>query len=161
MPIVEIDGIGIQFDPADADLTAMHWRLHQPSNSGPQYAVYYTKRAGIRRRHYLHRIVVARMLGRELEQGECVDHIDCNSLNNLRTNLRTATVAQNNYNIGRRHHNKSGYKGVTQAPSGRWVSHIRAHGTSRYLGTYDTPQEAHEAYKVAALEAYGEFANYG
>jgi len=41
----------------------------------------------------------------------------------------------------------------------RWVAQINANGKKIFLGHYDTPEEAHAAYKEAALKHFGEFAN--
>lgn len=91
-----------------------------------------------------------------------VDHIDGNPSNNRADNLREANWIQNNVNRKISSANKSGYKGVSFiAKSNKWGAWIKINGKSKSLGRYDTPQEAHEAYKKAAYEAHGTFARYG
>ena len=58
----------------------------------------------------------------------------------------------------------SGYKGVF--PSGKkWKAIIGKHKKQGYkqvyLGTFDTPEEAHKAYCKAGKKLHGEFANFG
>lgn len=85
-----------------------------------------------------------------------IDHRNLNGLDNRRENLRPATFGQNRAN--RRGWSRTGYKGVRQRPSGRWQAEIRADGHKRYLGTFDTPEEAAAAYSTAAMTIWGEYA---
>lgn len=98
------------------------------------------------------------MLGRPLKQGEIVDHIDCDPLNNRRSNLRVATYAQNAQNKGNYKRNQSsGLRGV-QKHHNKFVARISVQGHNRYLGIFETPEEAHTAYVTAAKLYYGEHA---
>lgn len=98
------------------------------------------------------------------EKGFCVDHIDGNPLNNQRSNLRVCTYGENNANRGHRSDNKVGlkgvvyYKGTFREP--RYRAQINKNGKVRSLGYFRTPEEAHEAYKIAAKQVHGEFAHY-
>jgi len=86
--------------------------------------------------------------------GELVDHVDGNSLNNYRINLRICTPSQNQAN-----RRTLGYRGVYYEPrSGRWRAQIKVGQRNRYLGTFDTPQAAARAYDRAAYAAWGRFA---
>jgi hypothetical protein len=85
-----------------------------------------------------------------------IDHADLNKLNNAFNNLRAATPSQNMANM--RGRAASGFKGVTATAANRWVAHIRDGPRTVYLGTYDTPEEAHAAYAGAARMKYGKFA---
>lgn len=71
--------------------------------------------------------------------------------------IRPATSSENLCNrvakIG-----QSGYRGVSQHPTGRWVAKITKNRKQYYLGIFDTPQEAHEAYCDAAFKMHGQFA---
>ena len=89
-----------------------------------------------------------------------IDHIDTNRANNRWTNLREASVRQNHQNSRLYANNKSGFKGVTasQSKSKSWRAHIVVDGRQIYLGTYDTPGEAHLAYCEAAVKHFGQFA---
>lgn len=87
-----------------------------------------------------------------------IDHIDGHPSNNAISNLREATTSQNLANGRRRSKNKSGFKGVVRTSSGRWAAHIRSNKRCRYLGSFDTPEEAHAVYWQAAQETFGEFA---
>ena len=107
----------------------------------------------------LHRIIMARMLGRALVKGEFVDHIDMDKLNNQRANLRLASSSQNHCNIGKRSNNTSGYKGVTFNKAMRkWVAQIRYQAKQISIWYFDTAEAAAKAYNDKAREIHGEFA---
>lgn len=86
------------------------------------------------------------------------DHIDSNGLNNRRSNLRPATVAQNQYNRRLGTGNTSGFKGACwHKPIGKWVAQIKLNGKTRHLGYYDTIEKAADAYAAASAELHGDF----
>jgi hypothetical protein len=92
----------------------------------------------------------------ELPSGQ-IDHIDGDSLNNRISNLRRATVAQNQQN--RRGISRCGVKGVTWCrTSKKWMARIKSNGKTEYLGVYSSKEAAGAAYEAAARERYGEFA---
>ena len=87
-----------------------------------------------------------------------VDHADGNGLNNRRSNLSPATVAENNRNAARRVDNTSGFKGVTwHSQRNKWRAQITAGGKQRSLGLFATPEEAAFAYAKASEQLHGEF----
>ena len=91
-----------------------------------------------------------------------VDHKDRNKANNKWANLRDATQSQNQANTTARASCQSGLKGAYphgQNP-GRWTGQIKHNGKTLYLGSFDTPEEAHAAYRIKALELFGEFARF-
>lgn len=85
----------------------------------------------------------------------CVDHIDGNSLNNQKTNLRLVTTSQNARN--RETCAVSGAKGVTKNGSG-YMANIWIEGKQKYLGTYPIKSVAEHVYKQAAARYFGEYA---
>lgn len=89
-----------------------------------------------------------------------VDHINGDTLDNRRCNLRLATRRQNIAN--RRPTASSGFKGVYRHKSG-WAARIRLQGRLQYLGTFPSPDLAARAYDAAASAEWGEFAfqNFG
>lgn len=87
-----------------------------------------------------------------------VDHVNCNPLDNRRSNLRLATDAQNIWNSGLRYNNKYGIKGIQKEITGRFVARMEHYGERIYLGIYDTPEEAGAAYAAAVIKYKGEFA---
>lgn len=107
----------------------------------------------------LHREIMERVLGRKLLPGEQVDHKDTNPHNNCRENLRLATASQNQCNKGKTARNTSGYKGVVYHKKlAKWQAQIQKDKRSYYLGTFETPEEAYEAYCTAAKQLHGDFA---
>jgi DNA polymerase I-like protein with 3'-5' exonuclease and polymerase domains len=109
-----------------------------------------------------HRVAFCMVYGYLPEE---VDHIDNNGLNNKISNLRPATQQENSRN--RRADStrtSSKYKGVYPAMSGkRWIAQIKpsVNEKVKHLGTFDTQEEAHEAYVKAAKKYFGNFANDG
>lgn len=89
--------------------------------------------------------------------GLVVDHVNGNTLDNRRVNLRYATRAQNTMN--RPMPRKSdGERGTYQLPNGRWRAIIGANGERVYLGVFATHEEARAAYVEAAKQMHGRFA---
>lgn len=90
---------------------------------------------------YMHRKIMKPSAGME------VDHKDHNGLNNRRGNLRVCTRSQNQMNTRILTNNKSGLKGAYWCQTrGRWLSAINLNGKGKFLGYFDTKEEAHEMY---------------
>jgi hypothetical protein len=91
-------------------------------------------------------------------QGE-MDHRDRKPGNNAIANLREAARAQNCQNgAGPRSHNKSGYRGVSwHKIANKWIAQIVCNKVHHYLGLFDDPKEAHEAYCAASIRLHGEW----
>lgn len=87
-----------------------------------------------------------------------IDHEDRNGYNNRLSNLRVATASQQNHNKKVYANNKLGVKGVKLTKSGRYEANIQVNHVQTYLGTFDTIEEASEAYSIAARKHYGQFA---
>jgi hypothetical protein len=79
-----------------------------------------------------------------------IDHINGNPADNRMENLRDVSNSVNQQNQ-RRGWGSSGLLGVTHyASKGRWGASILPPGEKRrFLGLYDTPEEAHAAYVAA------------
>lgn len=91
-----------------------------------------------------------------------VDHINGNRLDNRRNNLRLCTPYQNSLNKKREVRNTSGFKGVSfHKVVKKWTANIKVKGKNHYLGCYESPESAYEAYCEAAKRLHGEFANIG
>lgn len=88
-----------------------------------------------------------------------IDHVNQDSLDNRRCNLRVCTQSQNNANQKNRVDSVSGFKGVTWVKSlKRWRAMIRINNVLRHLGVFTDKQEAAKAYNRAAVEYFGSFA---
>ena len=98
-------------------------------------------------RHQAHRLVWAIATG---EDAPCqIDHKDHDRENNAIENLRLAPNndkdQQQNKKLSTR--NKHGYAGVRKRKGcNRYTAVIKAYGWEYNLGSFDTPEEAHEAY---------------
>ncbi len=107
---------------------------------------------------YWHAIII------DPPSGMMVDHINGNSLDNRKSNLRAVTREQNNMNRGanRTHRGKpttSPYKGVSSDKrNNRWVASIGHNYKRIYLGYFDLPEDAARAYDTKSKELYGKFA---
>lgn len=100
---------------------------------------------GSPKRLYMHRF----LLGVHGSKRPPVDHIDGNSLNNSRTNLRLATFSLNSYNRS----TKSRFRGVFRQ-DGSFIAKIGRH----YAGAFPTETAAALAVDKLAVGLYGEAA---
>ena len=141
-------------DAADFEwLNQWKWYAWRSPHTGSFYAM----RAGKDEMGEKIGIYMARMiLG--AKRGEQVDHGSHNTLDNRRSKIRIATSFQNSFNHRKRKNSRSPYKGVYQNRHGRWSSEIQANGIRKWIGNFATAEDAHEAYKKAAVELHGEFA---
>lgn len=86
--------------------------------------------------------------------GEVVDHINGDTLDNRRANLRCCTRSQNMVNNARKPGMWArgvGFRGVSFQP------YISVNGKKVYLGSYKTLEEAVAVRLAAEAEHYGEF----
>ena len=135
------------------------WQANVDQTTGNYYAVHrLPQQNGKRSVEIMHRKIVARMIGRDLLPTEQVDHINHDTLDNRRCNIRVATPTENQRNRGAQKNNTSGYKGVTwHRRARRWRAYIGINGTTRHLGLYVNIKDAVAARKRAEIELYGEF----
>ena len=93
------------------------------------------------------------------QEGQIIDHIDGNPLNNQKANLRFCTTSQNLMNRGINNTNTTGYKGVSWAKGlKKYMACIRVKGKNKHLGYFSDAIEAAKVYDKAILEHHGEFA---
>jgi hypothetical protein len=98
----------------------------------------------------LHRFII------NAPKGSIVDHIDGNTLNNRKSNLRICTKKGNARNRKLCFDNKLGIRGVVKNKK-RYKAHIFFNQKSFYLGNYLTKKEASDAYEYAAKLIYKEY----
>ncbi len=106
------------------------------------------------RRHAAHKLAWLYMYN---EWPEFLDHINGDRDDNRICNLRVATKTQNLRNTCKKKTNTSGYKGVSHRRN-KWRAYITVDWKTKHLGVFNTPEEAHAAYCVAAHKYHGEFA---
>lgn len=88
-----------------------------------------------------------------------VDHKNMNRFDVRRNNLRPCTQIQNAMNTKLRADSTSKYKGVTWRDShNKYRAVININKKPKFLGSFDTPEDAAKAYDEAALIHFGEFA---
>jgi hypothetical protein len=130
-----------------------------------QYRWYYSKPT-TRKKGYIIRNVgegkvkgVSRDVVHRMGLNYEIDHIDRNTFNNQRGNLREATRRQNSINSGIRSNNTSGYKGVCfHQKRNKWRANTMMNNKQYFIGYYDTAKEAAKAYNETVERLYGEFA---
>lgn len=89
-----------------------------------------------------------------------IDHINHDPSDNRICNLRKCSVTQNSQNsLGQRNRVHNLPKGVFMDRT-RYISKITCEGKSYRLGSFDTPEEAHQAYCEAANKLHKNFACY-
>lgn len=143
-----------QVDDADFDHLSQ-WKWCASKAARGFYAMRATSAASGQKPRfiYMHRQV------NETPAGLFTDHVDGDTLNNQRANLRTATPRQNAMNTRAHHDGASRFKGVARnnkwvvGGANPWVAHIQA----RHIGVFPTEEAAAAAYAAEARRLYGDF----
>jgi len=140
---------------SDEDYTKLRkyrWHLN-PNDKGKRFYVarcYY--RAGVRKYTYLHRQIM------RARKGQSVDHVNHDTLDCRRENLRFAGGWRNNANSRLRKTNKTGFKGVSLLANGRYTARVKKSGKFYHLGRFNSAVDAAHAYDAMALYLFGKFA---
>ncbi len=123
------------FSLEDSDLSQFYWTRNKEG-----YSVRTIKGEGRKRTTVIsHRVVLSRILARELKRSELCDHDDGNAGNNRRNNLRLATHQQNSEHKP----NASKYRGATlERSTNKWRAQVIHHYKKYSLGCYNTREEA-------------------
>jgi len=88
-----------------------------------------------------------------------VDHQDGNGLNNQRSNIRVATLSQNNSNRRKKTGTSSKYKGVHwDKARKKWSAKVHVGDKYYCLGRFTDESEAALAYDIEAKKHFGQFA---
>lgn len=102
---------------------------------------------------YMHREITGAL------RGEVVDHINHDTLDNRRSNLRRCTQSQNMANARIVKPTSSGYKGVGWFPRDqKWRARICVNGKGCHLGLFDSAEDAARMYNFWARDIFGEHA---
>lgn len=128
------------------------WRLSTERGSTRYAQAHDSHDTSKRKRVAMHRLILS------ARDGDVVDHINGDGLDNRRSNLRIVTIQQNAFN--QKHHGGSSrHKGVSyRTDSGTWRAYITKDGKRRYLGTFASEDDAARAYNNEAERLFGEHA---
>jgi hypothetical protein len=100
-----------------------------------------------------HNVIWLHYYGETVPEGKEIDHINHDGSDNRIANLRAVTNSQNKHNRRLMKHNKtSGITGVCfGAAQGKWMAYIMIDRKNKYLGLFDTKEEAIAARREAEL----------
>lgn len=141
-------------DDEDYDWLNKHsWHAHITYKNGEKITFYaargYQKpiryQKPIKKTEYMHRLILGPSKGKE------VDHINGNSLDNRKSNLRIVTHRQNSQNL--KINRNAPYPGICwYEKNKKWGARIRIKGKRLFLGLYDSPEKAFKAYSKKCEE---------
>lgn len=116
------------------------------------YGSFYARGRCNGKRIYMHQLIAER----RGDSCDNVDHRNGDTLDNRRSNIRTATHQQNLRNMRKEVKSASGVRGVHRNKS-RWIARLTIDGKGLCFGTYDTIVEAAEARRKAELKYFDDF----
>jgi len=151
MAEIQISGYTVLVDDEDVErVQGLAWHVGSLGSGRDPYFEHCTWGKPVVR---LHRFI----MGCTYKDGKIVDHINGNTLDNRKSNLRVCSNAENCRN-GRARKNNTGYKGVVYE---KRVNLYRARITKDYktysVGYFHTAEEAYTARCKALEEFHGEF----
>lgn len=127
-------------------LSQFKWHAHGKGNT--RYARRVDYSTGKKRNVFMHRIVIG------AKDGEIVDHVNHNGLDNQKANLRIVSNGQNIRN-SERTKGQTGYYGVWSF-RGKYRAVIYINRKSVHIGVFDTAEEAAKAYDQKSIELFND-----
>lgn len=126
-------------------LNQWKWHAHKIRNR------YYVERSTWNPKTKKKGKVVMHRLILQAKKGQIIDHINGDSLDNRKCNLRFVTHRQNMQN--RHDQRESKFPGVSlNKQMNKWIAHISIDKKRKHLGLFDSELEAFKAYKNAVHE---------
>ena len=122
------------------------WCFHKGNNEKNAYAFRFNS---IR----MHRFIL------NVPKGLHVDHINGDTLDNRKKNLRICTQLENNRNTPKRKDTTNKYKGIHFVKQrNKWIARIQVNGKRIHSGYFNTQEEAARRYDEMAKIHFGNFA---
>lgn len=129
-------------------IAAIKWCIAKGGNSSTLYARCTMVVNGKRTTVLMHKVVSGMTY---------VDHINGNTFDNRKDNLRQANHSTNAFNRVLTDKSRTGFKGVRRTKYGMLQVGITAFKRYHYVGTYTDPHIAAHEYNKAAVKLHGEF----
>ena len=139
---------------------SLAWRINVPrgpragSPAGCRHGSGYHVVAIGKSQYLAHRIIWKIATGED--PTETIDHRNGNPLDQRWTNLRPATLTEQNRNRGPVRKSKSGHTGVYWL-RGKWMAAIIVNGYHYHLGVFSNIDDAIATRNEAAIKIHGEF----
>lgn len=134
-------------------LSKFKWNA-SPTHSGTFYAA-----RGAKKNNGKYATVLMHRIINKTPKGILTDHINGDTLDNQKTNLRNVTYQQNRQNSKSKRGGYSKYKGVTWHKRDKcWTTKIVVNGEIINLGNFQNEEMASDAYNKAADQYFGEYA---
>lgn len=140
-------------DEEDFDrINVYTWNVDKRKNK--KYARARIKIGGKYKNIYLHRFIMG-----DIPKGMTVDHINGNSLDNRKVNLRICSIFQNHQNMVNCKQRVLPRGVYTLSNSNKYEASISINGKHKYLGLFETIKEASDVYINASIKHRGEFSS--
>lgn len=136
---VDTEDLQMLLNHKSAKNSKMRWMVYNSS-----YGRWGSYVSATDRKTLIHRLIMG-----VTDANYIVDHINGDTLDNRKSNLRVITRAENNKNMRKHSDNTSGYTGVG-LKDGLWVASIRMGYKKYYIGGYNSKEHANIAYRAAA-----------
>lgn len=152
--IVTVKGFDFIVDEEDVALFDAHsWQVRDLINRQYLHRATYNPETGKCSTIIFHRLILG-----ITDRNVLVDHINGNTLDNRKVNLRPCNVSQNRINSKMNKNNTSGYRGVMwRKRAQKWEAVLMVSKKRLSLGLFTDPKKAYEARVLASVKHYGEF----